>query len=531
MHALKLHKSKFKILCYILMFINLSKNQELQIKNLHNNPISISIIRNCKVQEGLTKIIHPIDLNNIETTINKLSIFISFFTKDQLGFKEIIKVKFSKLRDNFIKIKPNLRNRQKRWDLLGTTWKWLAGNPDAEDLRIINSTMDEIIEQNNEQFKINNKINKRFEQLVKTVNELTNKSNNETAMNLTEFEMIRTIINIDIVNKILEDIQDAITGSKITLPNNKLLSAKEIIIIESLLLEDGVNIEIPDDALKYVTPKIVINNYTLLYIIEVPKLEKTMSAVIQITPLVINNTILEKYPNYLIKSNQKLFTTSNPNNYVQRYSHITEFNDDCIKPLIIGRKSKCHVIPHPNSTIHLIEENKLILNNANNTPIDSNCGPDKQNLTGNFIITFYNCTVKILNLKLSSYEIKSNTQELERIFQDLQLITNSSKSPEIELIEEEMVHNRKKLEHIYLKQFEHQNWIRSLGGVSTTLIICIIVIWLLYIKTRNRTNKIDPEVPTTNLHRLFPTLLKPVVTKKDEDVHSSPPGGVTNPTS
>lgn len=80
--------------------------------------------------------------------------------------------------NNLLQIEPEEQKISKRQDLLGTTWKWLEakarGSPDAQDLRIINSTTNELIIQNNQQFDVNDRLNKKIYDLTKSINKIIN---------------------------------------------------------------------------------------------------------------------------------------------------------------------------------------------------------------------------------------------------------------------------------------------------------------------------------------------------------------------
>ena len=77
---------------------------------------------------------------------------------------QIIRYKIQKMYNSLFSIEPR-NHRSRRWDALGTAWKFIAGTPDAQDLQIINTTLNNLIDQNNKQFEINDKINHRIVQL------------------------------------------------------------------------------------------------------------------------------------------------------------------------------------------------------------------------------------------------------------------------------------------------------------------------------------------------------------------------------
>lgn len=49
-------------------------------------------------------------------------------------------------------------SRKKRWETLGQVWKWLSGSPDANDLRIINRTLNSLVNESNKQFVFDKKV-------------------------------------------------------------------------------------------------------------------------------------------------------------------------------------------------------------------------------------------------------------------------------------------------------------------------------------------------------------------------------------
>ena len=79
-------------------------------------------------------------------------------------FSTLIIEEFNQI-DNVLKTLISTR-RTKRWDSLGSAWKFVAGSPDANDLRIINSTINGLIQNNNAQVKINRELNQQMKEFV-----------------------------------------------------------------------------------------------------------------------------------------------------------------------------------------------------------------------------------------------------------------------------------------------------------------------------------------------------------------------------
>jgi len=48
---------------------------------------------------------------------------------------------------------------------MGTLWKWIAGTPDHDDLKTVQNKIDDLIQNNNNQFVINSKLFKEIKTL------------------------------------------------------------------------------------------------------------------------------------------------------------------------------------------------------------------------------------------------------------------------------------------------------------------------------------------------------------------------------
>lgn len=451
----------------------------LHIINISNNPIVQIKMKNCKVQTGSLKIIHPINLAQIEESIEIVTN--SFYNKltPTNKLQEVIKFKIKKLYSTLYGLKPQPTRRHRRWDTLGTAWKWIAGTPDAQDLQIINSTINSIIEQNNHQYQINDNINKRITQLTQTINEIA-KSLNDNKANLDVLDSITTMLNIDVINELLDNIQEAIILTKISIANNKILSTREINVIKSTLQDQGVKINFPDEALQFVTPKIAVKDGDLLYILQIPQLENSTSTIIRIFPLIVNNQIIKSFPQYIVRRDTKLFTTDKPGDFVQKSSNLQEFEDDCIQPIILGKQSRCSSISRNETTQQLVNENTIIISNARNHTLKTNCGPDDRFITGNFIITFWNCTINFNSQTFRSSETVFDVDILHGAFHNSLIQWNLHKHHDIEEISNTAIGNRQKLDHVYLRQDSlHFKLWTIFGGFSLTTMFYFIVIILL----------------------------------------------------
>lgn len=466
-------------IAWISIFTLVCTEPLLNIIHLTNDPIVQIRERNCKIQTGSIKIIHPINLARIEETAELVTN--AFYNKltHTNPLQEVIKYRIKKLYSTLYGLKPHQTRRHRRWNSIGTAWKWIAGSPDAQDLAIINSTINEIIDQNNFQFRINNNIDSRITQLTQAVNEIAGSLNKEKDR-LDTLEAITTMLNINVIIELLDNIQEAVTLTKISVTNNKVLSTREVNVIKTTLQDQGVEISYPDEALQFVTPKIAVKNGDLLYILHVPQLENYTSSVVRIYPLIIDNQIIKFYPNHIIRHGSQLYTTDRPGDFVQKSSDIKEIIDECIRHIIFGKQSRCISIFKNDTTQQLVDENTIIVSNAKNHVLETNCGPDDRTITGNFIIKFVNCTISFNGQTFQSSETTVNTEFLPGAFHNTLIHWNQQNPLDIEEISNVAIINRQKLDHVYLRQNSlHFKLWTTFGGFSVSTTLCLIIIILL----------------------------------------------------
>lgn len=455
------------------------KTQDLQILHLNDQPILTLNTNPCRIQVGNFRIIHEIDLKDLEKTVHLLTDVV--YNKINNPLSNIVKNKIKSLHSNYNQIRPGNHRYARSIDIIGSVWKWIGGSPDAQDLHIINNTMNTLIENNNIQYRVNQQLGQRIKTLTNEVRKLIeDKQTNELIID--EIDTLTTIINIETINKILEEIQEAITLSKVSVTSNKMLSTREIYMIKRILEDQGVVINLPDEAITYVTPKIAANDETLLYILLVPELQKEEAKVIQLFSLNNNNSTINNYPKYLVKNKDVLYTTTQPNEYVQKDSFITRFTDECILPIIMGTSSHCTTRPEYSTAADFIADNLLLINNARGQEMTSSCGPDNRSLHGNFLITFSNCSVTFINETFTANETTTKASLMYGATYNIK--TNRSLlENDLESLDTRTLINRKHIQHVYLQQAQHDIWNWSLLGgitISTLITITLVLFALLY---------------------------------------------------
>lgn len=413
----------------------------------------------------------------LENAINTITHFSYENINNEL--KEIVRLKVKLLYSNFQQLKPKHRTARSL-EILGTAWKWIGGSPDADDLRIINTTMNELTENNNKQYRINKQFDHRLRTLTDTINQLTKER--EQVM-LNELETIKTIMNIDIINHVLEEIQEAISWTKVSVVSNKILSSPEINSIKTILEDQGVKVELPDEALKLVQPIIAINSNSILYILKIPQLADEEATMLEVFPLSIDNRIIVETPTHLIKTRNKVFKPAKPDEYIQ--NQYREYIDKCTSNLILGRKSDCSTARKNNTTIKLISDGLIIVDNAKGAALSSSCGPDDKLVSGNLLIRFNDCEVTIMNQTFSSKTISSTVEP----YWGAVSITEVRWQHHKPMIRQDAFENIGTMQHSYLQQFNSAwNW-NLLGGVlvSTIFTLSLAIFVFTFYKRSIRT--------------------------------------------
>lgn len=202
----------------------------LQIHDMSNNPLAIIPLGKAKAKTGYIRGMHPINLNYIEEVIVEMQSDVAR-NMNNSPLYELIKLKIKKLYETLQKLtppkqlkQPKNQKRTKRWDAIGAGWKYIAGSPDANDLRLINKTTNALIIQNNKQIMINQQIVERIQEVTTITYKVLTTYKDWKDNHLREIQFLVTISNIDSLVAQVETIEEAIILAKHEIPSSKLLS-------------------------------------------------------------------------------------------------------------------------------------------------------------------------------------------------------------------------------------------------------------------------------------------------------------------
>lgn len=171
-----------------------------------------------RINTGFERLIHKINLEQIRDNIIYIeNLANNLNTSDHL--QQTIQFKIKKAYEKLTGFFPK-RSKRGLINALGKVIKLIAGNPDEEDLEIINQDL-ELLETNNnkiidnqiKQIKINNILQATIIKVTKTLRTIKTQIQYHDTSLRKDFELINLIFNTDILIKILEDLEEQIAFS------------------------------------------------------------------------------------------------------------------------------------------------------------------------------------------------------------------------------------------------------------------------------------------------------------------------------
>ena len=124
-----------------------------------------------KIQNGVFKLVHTIDLGEYEDLIGKLENGIDLRDNDDNSLLPYLSYTISQLKSCLSRLKSKTMTKRSL-DFIGSAWKWLAGSPDHHDFEIIENKMNNVLVNNNNQIVINQLTIDKVNQLSKITNNI-----------------------------------------------------------------------------------------------------------------------------------------------------------------------------------------------------------------------------------------------------------------------------------------------------------------------------------------------------------------------
>ena len=423
--------------------------------------------------------------------VNKLKTRFDQLEENQ--FTGLIIQMFSHIQHTLSNLSPS--KRYKRWDKIGTVWKFIAGNPDANDLKIINSSINDLIINNNKQIKINKGLNLQIKELVFRTKDAIEVSNSK----YSELYSVNIFLNLKYLAEKLEQIAESISLAKVGIVNEKILSQSEIDTLCQDISAQNITTHNILEALNYADTAIASNRDELTLLIKTPVLDPRIFVKTHIFPITSNKKkIYLRRRNYLMHESEYYMVESLvPTIY--KISDLETDNTACIPKLLSEQQAYCNYTQDSlEKEVTIIDSENIILNTKRNVSMTSSCGMKNRTLNGTYLINFHDCEININNISFRSEKRKLSTDPIQLpldgiTIQEQYTIVNLS----LESLHNMHLETRKELDLIRLEnnsvQFPH--WHIFGGMVSLPIIIGIILFFSKCYK-KQTTIKIAHEKPS-----------------------------------
>lgn len=457
-------------------------NGKILVHDLDKSPVVIINLGKAHISNNYFRILHRIDLSKIQNSVETLTYHARKNIDSNDFLSVIIQTKVSKLEQTFYKLKPF--TRAKRWDKLGSFWKYISGSPDAEDLRIINSTSNRLINENDRQIRINHIFENRINNITEKVNNITSTLNKTILKDEKDFRTVGLLFCLDELTRQLEDLQEAIVLAQHNIPSSRIINAEETTRIHHLLEGNGLI----TGALDFASAYVILSKESIAYILKVPRIKDAEYDLNFIEPVISNDSRISISTHYYLQGPSsfalKTLCETSRNRYICASSQLEPISS-CIRQLMRGEPATCPMErTYTKGIIKRVDDSNVIINDAE-VSLTSNCSLNSRKLKGSFLVQFSNCTLFINDEMYSN--INKETQ-LAAFIPTTGLKVNSTivtnKFP-IEYLQKLHLEQRGHIDHINLRTDNIQWKLKLIGwtsfGLGSTSSIVLIVALSLWI--------------------------------------------------
>lgn len=435
-------------------------------------------IDNVRIKLGHERIIKKINLITIETNLNHIEkIASSFKIKDHLH--ETLLRKISNARDKLESLQPH-RPKRGLINALGTVVKYIAGNPDQEDLQIIQHSLGMLQAQENDltknqmkQIRINESFQNRINNITNTIRKISSQISliNNTLRQDVTLEQINLIFSTDLLIHALEDIEEQVEFSKQNLLNKNILSLEDKNYIFQKLVHQDLKLKFVDEIFLYSSASIAIGKGNVVILVKIPILDNNPYELLELQTISINQTKIKTDIQWVAKHQSRILPQHDK---CKICDNTLPLEDECIYKILTHQKPKCSIVKTEQPTrIKEIMRGLILIDTKINLQIFSTCG-DSRLISEPTVIETENCTINILNYTFHSEEQFKPTQEY--------LVPSYNKRPEtINSIQDETeelkIDNLKFLEELQLTKRLY----KRTALVGSTTIVSIIIICFLFL--------------------------------------------------
>lgn len=416
-------------------------------------------------------IINPKEILEVVESLEATFKILDLNDKNPLIQKEISTIKS--------KIYTIIPHRYKRGliNIVGNTFSWLFGTMDNNDKQNIENHFlnidynnNKIIENMNQQIKINENFNKTFFQIKNIIQtdrvKILERLNEIEIWNkkaLAEGLFLEQVFKLNIIKEQVEHIQENIASARLGILHPNILTKDEIELYK-IDFKKLQNIRL--GVAKY-------EDNLIIFAIKIPSQTITLNKNIIVPITTVSNKELDTQREYIIRYNSKTYTFEE-----NRPLYELKLSKNCIFI------KNCKYITNSEQEIIKLDDNMLILKNFKNGKLNSTCDERNIKLNGNYFITFNNCSIFINN------EIFSNKEFLYKhkfVLPKDEIYVNTSNKitfEDIILNQENNIQNIKELRNHKIVNY----------SLSTFIILIIIFVIIFVYNVSKKQNKIRVKI-------------------------------------
>lgn len=437
-----------------------------------------------KIIKGYQRVLHKVDLEEVRANLIYIeNVSIQLNLTDHLTDTFLYKLRIA---DNKLNSLYPKRHKRGLVNALGTVIKYVAGNPDQDDLELIQhnlgkiqTTENLIINNQNKQIKINNVLQKTVNKVSTTIAKIAKQIKLDNENIRKDVEEINLILNLDIIIKTLEDIEEQLIFSKTNILSKNIISTAEKEYIINFFKSQGIKLHYEDEIFEFVKCIATLKDDHVIFIVKIPTVENNEYDLIQLEATNINGSRINLETQYVAKFKKVIYKQSNR---CVLCDNRHQLNDRCIYNILTNQAATCNMSKNTNQIIvREINPGTILLDTKRAIHISDSCGED-QIVAAPTIIETENCTIRILNQTFSSRLQTISSQEFSTpIFG--KKIERDNYTPTMEEMHQVNLQNLEEVTRIRLQLYQSQ----TIGGfaiASLTIAILILVFIHRYRKHR-----------------------------------------------
>lgn len=459
----------------------------------YNTPIVTIKQGTGKIINGNFKMIHIINITIYEDIVNRLVPTINDHIDKNSILRPQLLYQLQQIQSLLQKIHGRKARKARSINWIGSAWKWIAGSPDATDWDNLLKTQNVIIENNNNQYKINERLTAVTQEIMENYNKIIERINNS---NIDKYEQMMYNKLTLIKEEVLEIVAAAQLAKKGIINTNlldKIEIQKVLAEIETLPYSNEI------EAIEYAEPIMLQKESILLYAISLPK-----TGIKEYNHLIIRSTIRNNKRIHL-ETKELLTTHDEQYSIKEKCTKIREISicnenqlqklspEHCISQLLKGKNASCDHQFYRKPIIELLTDNTVYVTNFNGNVKHDN---ETKTLNGTFLIQFDNDSIVINNKKYTNKEV-TTFHILPPIIQANLTITDVKL--DLEYLHDLHLENIKKLQ-----KFSILSNLSVISDLAIYLLVIIIFIIIYRYRQKEKQTMRFQLPPITQTDNIFP---------------------------